>query len=227
MRFNILFSSSAGNLYTAESAQTKLLLECGVSIDRIKKALDFKLSGFSGCLVTHEHQDHSKSVEKVMDAGVDVYVSRGTADALGLKHAHNLHIVEHGKQFSIGDLKIIPFSVNHDAAEPLGYLISDGTDKLLFAVDTHYISHTFKGLTMIALELNHCKEMIEHLDPQRKKRLQFSHMSLDGFKDFMRANDLRHVRAIYMLHMSDTNSNPEAFKTEIEGTFGVPVYFKR
>lgn len=69
----------------------------------------------------------------------------------------------------------MPFSIEHDCKEPLGFLISDGIDRLMFVTDTHYLKYTFKGLTKIAVECNHSLELIADLEPTRKKRLMETH----------------------------------------------------
>jgi phosphoribosyl 1,2-cyclic phosphodiesterase len=78
MQLNILGSSSKGNCYILENDSEALIIECGVRIADIKKALCFSFQKVVGCLVTHEHGDHAKSINEMMTMGVDVYTSRGT-----------------------------------------------------------------------------------------------------------------------------------------------------
>ncbi|MZK62262.1 MBL fold metallo-hydrolase, partial [Clostridium beijerinckii] len=74
----VLASGSTGNCYIVQAGDEILLLECGINFKNIKQGLGFDLSKVKGCLVTHEHKDHSKAINEVMKAGIDVYMSEGT-----------------------------------------------------------------------------------------------------------------------------------------------------
>ena len=225
MRFTQHASSSAGNLYTLSNNTEQIIIEAGIPFREIQKALRFSLGGFSGCLITHEHQDHAKAARDLLKAGVDVYMSKGTADALNLK-SHRLHIIEPGKQFKIGGFSIMPFSIEHDCKEPLGFLVQSGADKLLFVTDTHYVRYRFNGLTLIAVECNHSLDLITELEPVRRKRLMETHMSLETCVELLKANDLSKVRQIHLLHLSSGNSDAELFQRTIEDLTGIPVHIK-
>lgn len=218
------FSSSAGNLYTVTDGTSTIMLECGVRITKIRQALNQKLSSIEACLVTHSHGDHAKAARDVISAGVDLYCSAGTAAALCIT-GHRIHIIEALKQFRVGHWTVLPFDVEHDAEEPLGFLIINGEDKLLFAADTAYIRHRFAGLNLIALECNYSKAtMAPDIPLAHRLRVMRSHMSLDTVLAFLAANDLRGVRAIHLLHLSDDNSDETLFKNRVQAATGIPVY---
>ena len=82
MKFKALASSSAGNAYIVSDKDTRILLECGVSHNKLQKLSGFKLTEFQACLVSHEHKDHAKAVADLISRGMAVYMSPGTADAL-------------------------------------------------------------------------------------------------------------------------------------------------
>ena len=203
MILRVLGSSSHGNCYILERGEQVLLIECGVSWKQIQQGLDFNLSRVGACLISHEHKDHSKSAREVMQAGINVYCSPGTAEALGIS-SHRLITISPLKQFTVGDFIILPFPVEHDCAEPYGYLIycrSTG-EKLLFATDTYYIRHRFSGLNYIMVECNHCGDVLkEHVAEgtmavPRKNRLLESHFSLEHCKEFLQANVTADTRKI-------------------------------
>ena len=83
MEFKAYASSSSGNCYAVSDGQTKILLECGVSHKKLQKMVGFSLSDFAACLVTHEHNDHAKCALDLIRDGMTVYMSEGTAEALG------------------------------------------------------------------------------------------------------------------------------------------------
>jgi phosphoribosyl 1,2-cyclic phosphodiesterase len=223
-------SSSKGNCYYITDGKTPLLLECGIKYKDIQKGLNFKMSDVRGCLITHEHGDHIKSLKDVLKAGIDCYMSKGTAEAIDVKH-HRINPVQAKKQFQIGTWTILPFDVQHDVSEPYGYLlVNEAGEKLLFATDTFYIRYKFKGLTHLLVECNFSLDILNQniaagrVPPVMKKRLMRSHFSLQNFKEFLKANDLSRLKEIWMLHLSDTNSDAELFKREISQMTGKPVY---
>ena len=174
--------------------------------------------------------DHSKAVKDIMRAGIDCYMGRGTAEALGLS-GHRLHIIKARQQFRIGTWKILPFETQHDAQEPLGFLLAnrDG-DKLLYATDTFYIRYRFQGLTHIAVECNYSLDILRAnveagmVEPALKSRILKSHFSLENVKKFLLANDLGKVQEIWLLHLSDGNSDEARFKREIQELTGKMVF---
>lgn len=224
-----LGSSSAGNAYRISDGHTVLLLEAGFPYKSIQRALNFRMTDIAGCLITHEHGDHSRAAMDVMRAGIPVYTSRGTADALGL-FGHRLRAVVVLEPFTLGTWTIMGFGVEHDAAEPLGWLLAnqDG-DKLLFLTDSYYCRYKFQGLTHIMIECNYSIDIVNRrvlageLHPAQKKRLLRSHFSLENVKDFLKANDTRNVEEIWLLHLSDGNSDADLFKREIQKLTGSAV----
>lgn len=94
MIFKQYASSSSGNMYTVESQNTTMLIEAGIPIADIKKHLNFNLHTVSACLISHEHGDHAKACKDLLVAGVDVYTSAGTAEALKVS-GHRLHTIQH------------------------------------------------------------------------------------------------------------------------------------
>lgn len=224
----VIGSSSKGNCYLLDDGHTKIMLECGVKISDVRKACNFELSKVAGCLISHEHGDHIKFLNDTLKSGIDCYMSNGTADAIGKEH-HRIKRLEVKKTFKLGSWTILPFDVQHDGSEPFGYLLSNGKEKLLFVTDTYYVKYRFQGLTHIMVECNYSLPIVDanielgRIHPSMKKRLLKSHFSLENVKEFFKANDLAAVEEIYLLHLSDTNSDEALFKKEIEALTGIPV----
>lgn len=214
------YSSSRGNLYTLKLGPNKLLLECGVPMSKIRESTCFDLHNYIGCLISHAHGDHAKSCHDIILSGVRLYCSSGTASSLRIKFGY--HTIKHGKQFKINDVTILPFTVEHDCAEPLGFIIQWKNYKILFATDTYFIRYKFKGLTHIFIECNWSEETAQlELDDIRMKRVIRSHMSLARLKELLLANDLANVKEIQLLHVSRDNGDVEYFKDEIRKLTGV------
>lgn len=221
-------SGSTGNAYLISDGDSRLLLECGIRMAALRKACGFSLTSLDGCLISHEHKDHSHAAKDIMKAGVEVYTSKGTAEALGLS-GHRLNVISNRENLSIGKWKVLPFDVAHDAAEPMGFLISNEKDKLLFVTDSHYVKYRFTGLTHIMLEVNYVKAILQnsmekgYLNPELVKRILRNHMSLETAVEMLKANDLSRCREIYLLHLSDNNSDADLIVREIQKATGKPA----
>lgn len=217
MRFESLASSSHGNAYIVSDADTRILIECGVSHKQLQKLSSFSLSDIKACLVSHEHKDHAKSVDELIRRGMEVYMSYGTAQALETDAAMT---IEHMEQFNVGSFDIVPFSTFHDAAEPLGFLIKsrvDG-DVLAFATDTVNLRYKFPGLNILAIEANYDREILDRCERMPEKvrhRITNSHMEIDTLCDYLRSLDLSECREIHLLHLSDATSHEWQFINKV------------
>ncbi len=225
-----LASGSSGNCYWVSDGTQPLLLECGIRYKEIQEGINFRVSDLAGCLITHEHGDHCKAVKKLMAAGVNVYTSQGTIEALDVS-GHRIIPVKEKQLYRVDNWFVKPFKTEHDAVQPLGYLIQNRIgDRLLFATDTFYVRYLFPGLTHIMIECNYALDILKEnvkygrvLEVQKNRVLK-SHFSLKNVKEFLKANDLSRVREIWLLHLSDDNSDAGRFKKEIQGLTGKPVY---
>ena len=218
MKFQALASSSQGNAYIVSDRDTRILLECGVSHKKLQKLSGFSLSEFRACLVSHEHKDHAKSIDELINRGMDVYMSQGTAEAL---ETDCITLIEDMEQFNIGSFDIVPFATFHDAKEPLGFLIKsrvDG-DVLAFATDTVNLRYRFPDLNILAIEANYDKVILaqcEKLPDKVRHRIENSHMEIDTLCDYLRSLDLSVCREIHLLHLSDATSHEEKFINKVK-----------
>ncbi|HEY5576238.1 MAG TPA: MBL fold metallo-hydrolase [Clostridiaceae bacterium] len=231
MDINVLASGSSGNAYLISDGATTLLLDAGIPIRAIQIGCQFKLSQIDGCLITHNHLDHSKAARELARLGVDVYTSQGTIEACRLT-GHRIRRVKALEELTVGTLDILPFDVQHDSPEPLGFLIrsNETGEKLLYFTDTYYIKYKFQGLNIIMAECNYDTETLQHsvaagyIPIELASRLMKSHMSLDHLLDLLKSNDLSQVKQIYLLHLSSNNSNEVRFKEEVQKLTGTEVY---
>lgn len=230
MELQIIGTGSKGNAYILGNKDEALLIECGVNINDIKKALDFDLSKVVGAICTHEHMDHSKSIWDVMKLGINVYSSQGTLKSRFVDEQSRAKVIQSQQSFTVGNFNILPFDVMHDAKEPLGFLISHpDCGKVLFLTDTYYCKYTFPGLNNIIIEANYSKEVIDRkfgVDSGKeflRNRILKSHFSLANCKDMLSANDLSKVNNIVLIHLSDSNSDEKQFQKEVAELTGKNV----
>jgi len=226
MEIKVLASGSSGNAYFVSDDTTPLLLEAGIPFRLIERGLNFQVYTLAGCLITHEHADHARAAHDLMRAGVDCYMSRGTADALKVS-GHRLRIIKALRQFRIGTWAVKPFQAHHDAAEPLCFLMADQCrGKLLFATDTAYIAYRFEELTHLMIEANYAAPLLKDNtgSSELRRSILQDHMSLETLARMLRANDLSKVEEIHLLHLSNNNSDADMFKQRIQEITGKPVY---
>lgn len=217
MKFTSLASSSHGNAYIISDKETRILLECGCSRKKLQQLAGFTLASFSACIVSHEHKDHSGCVADLIAAGIPVFMSQGTADALDLE---SVAVIQHGEQFTVGSIDVVPFSTFHDAVEPLGFLFKSRIDGevLAFATDTVNLAYRFPGVNILAIEANYDRNILdrsEKIPDKVRHRITNSHMEISTLCRYLQDLDLSACREIYLLHLSDAMSHEGHFINKI------------
>ena len=226
-----LASGSSGNCYLIKDGSSSLLIEAGIPLQKIKEGLNYKVHELDGCLISHEHKDHCKSAGEIAKCGIDLYLSKGTFEQMNII-SHRVNIIENKQQFELNNWTIVPFELKHDAEEPTGFLIySQSTNEILtYITDTMYSKAVFPNVNYIMVECNYSLGILNknvksgRVPAVQKKRLVKTHFGLENVKDFLKANDLSQVRQIWLLHLSEQNSNAELFKKEIQQLTGKPTF---
>lgn len=220
MKLKVVSSGSVGNSYIVHNDEEALLIECGVRFKDIKQSLNFNLKKVVGCLVSHSHQDHCKGVRDVVNAGINVFCLTETANTFGFK-SHRLKEVVAMTSFLVGNFKVMAFPLQHDVP-CLGFLVEhNDTGRFVFITDTYYCEYIFPGLHNIIIEANYCQRILDAklaagATPEfLRNRVLKSHMSLATCKEFLKANDLKSVNNILLIHLSDSNSHAERFQREV------------
>lgn len=194
-----LATGSSGNCYLLSTENETLILDCGIPIKEIKKGLNFDLSKIVGCVVTHEHKDHSLSVKDIENMGIKVW---GTSIF----------------RKWIGGFKVISFEVPHDDVECYGFLIEcpDG-QKVLYATDFEYIKYNFQkiGIDHIIIECNYQQEYVNRDLPNFEHKIK-GHCSLDTCKKFIEVNATDRLKTVLLVHMGFETCNAEECVSEIK-----------
>lgn len=163
-------SGSSGNCYMIKNSSAALLIDAGISGKRILQSL--KNSGVneydvSGILVTHEHIDHVKSLPILTKKlpNVSIYANAATWQAIErpVPEEKRRHFTT-GKPFEVDDFLIRPFSIPHDAAEPVGFSIFCEEKQISIVTDIGYITDRIfdeiKDADLLLLEANHEEEIL-------------------------------------------------------------------
>ena len=157
--FRSLYSGSSGNSSLVQSDNVKLLVDAGVSCRKIENALkdlDISPNELDGILITHEHTDHVQGLGTLVKKfDVPVFVNEKTLDAMPKQKdkipEDNINLFEISDYFEIKDLKIKPFKIPHDAANPCGFNIFNKDKKISIATDIGDIN----------------KDILKHLEDSR------------------------------------------------------------
>ena len=229
-----LYSGSSGNSFLVQSENTKILIDAGVSCKKIETALqtgfNLSLKDIDAIFVTHEHVDHSKSLNLISSKyNLPVFASQGTWNALKEKtekiSEDNKKIFEIDKSFEFKDLRVFPFSTYHDAAEPCGFNIYNNNSKVSIATDLGHIDDTIfnnlKESSFVMLESNYEPNILKYSSyPYKLKRRISSeqgHLSNgDAGETISRLIDYG-LKDVLLIHLSKENNVPEiAYETVVE-----------
>jgi phosphoribosyl 1,2-cyclic phosphodiesterase len=223
MTLDVIKTGSKGNSYILKD-ETFLLLEAGVSLSTVKKHIDFQLEKVEGMLVTHEHLDHFKYVKQYADAGITVCSAKETFT----EYHHCYRHVNFNTVNNLGAYKFIPFRVLHDARNPFGFFINHkNCGNVAFITDVKKCFTKFENLDYIIVEANYCDIIIEKnvrsnvIKPFLHNRIINSHMSINETVEWILTNDLKNVKKIFLIHLSDKNSNAEEFVAKVKKATGI------
>ena len=231
--FRSLYSGSSGNSLLVQTPNTKILIDAGESAKKISDVLssmDINPKDIDAILVTHEHSDHVRglgTVSKKFD--IPVYANIETWKAMPQQEAKilekNKKIFNPSDKFEIGELKIQPFEIPHDAANPCGFNIFYKDKKISIATDighmTSDILHTLEGSNFILLEANYDPNILKcsNYPYLLKQRIAGPNGHLANGEAGKTISYLMNsgLNNVMLGHLSKENNFPElAYKTVLE-----------
>lgn len=235
MQLKILASSSSGNCALVETvAGSRILIDAGLSFRKLEALLaeeDVRADEISFILLTHEHSDHVAGLGGFAALGTPIYTTRGTAAAVRCKSAPAWKIIPSQSTFDVCGVTVESFGIPHDAAEPVGFVIDDGVQRLVWALDMGHLTAANKTIlqsaTMLVVESNYCPKMLE-ADKTRpfslKQRIKgrHGHLSNDDTFEFLTRERSEKWERIVLAHLSRQCNNPEAL-LERYAQAGLPV----
>jgi phosphoribosyl 1,2-cyclic phosphodiesterase len=217
-----LGSSSSGNSILLEFGRTRLLVDAGLSsreLTRRVEAVGVPPDGISGVLLTHEHHDHSRGAERFSTRHkVPVLCPRETLEAMNLSPMHlaAFEPITSGAPFDLDGVRVDPFPVPHDAAAPLGYVLTGEGVRVGIVLDlghaTSLVVERLKGCHVLLVESNHDDGMLQ-AGPypwQLKQRIggRMGHLSnAEAAALLVRTAD-ESCRAVVLAHLSERNNTP-------------------
>lgn len=239
MQVSVLASGSKGNAVFVEMDGTRLLIDAGISATRIKKGLascDVEPSSLDGVLVTHEHIDHVQGLVTLSKwYHLPIFSRRKTFENMscaGKLPQDCFHAVEGA--FRLGSVTVEPFSIPHDAADPVGYRIC-GSGRCTLATDLGFVTSSvqeeLEGADVLVLEANHDPDMLRNGDyPWHLKRRILSNRGHLANSDaaWALARLRRPPRQVFLAHLSEHNNRPDLAMTAVQSILeqqgvGIPL----
>jgi phosphoribosyl 1,2-cyclic phosphodiesterase len=217
-----LFSSSSGNCTYVFSEKTKILVDIGVSAKRLTDKLtelNINPAEIQAILITHEHSDHVKGIKVFSKKyNIPVFSSKKTWETLvSLEISPSLkNNFEISEEFSIGDIKVIPFPIPHDAIDPCGFNLFCGKEKVTVATDIGHITSdllsSFENSKTILLESNHDINMLKAGDYPYllKQRIigNYGHLSNLSSAETVEYLIKKGTKNFILAHLSEKNNIP-------------------
>ncbi len=226
-----LASGSKGNCIYFGTPTTKILIDAGISAKLIRerlKTIGVSIEEIDAVLITHEHTDHIQALDVLgCRMGIPIFANSDTAKAIYavLDECPKFKIFSTGETFEFGDLEIHPFSVQHDAIDPVGFTIRTGGLKFGFCTDlgfvTTLVSSQLQGCDYLYIEANHEPSMVHaSARPKIYKQRVLSrqgHLSNGECAKLIELIHHRDLKHIHLAHLSSECNAPElALKTIIE-----------
>jgi len=250
VRMTVLASGSRGNTAILSSSGTSILIDAGIScretLRRMHRAGEDP-SKLSAIVITHEHQDHISGLAVLARRlKIPVYITghthqawqrwvRGPATRQSQRYedddkAH-LDRCEHfraGVKFQIGDIEVLPFTIPHDAVDPVGFVFRTEGLKIAMATDLGYMATNIKmhlrGCDALVLESNHDLEMLRGgpypWSVKQRVMSRVGHLSNDSLADFFSTDYDGGAAFLVLAHLSEANNHPELALQSAERALG-------
>ena len=226
LRFRSLGSGSTGNAALVEATSggrtSRLLIDCGFGL----RQLDLRLAkgglaatDIDAIFVTHEHGDHIGCAHSLSRRNrIPVWMSEGTWLATGGRDFEGrLNLARDDAEFAVGDIAVQPFTVPHDAREPLQLRCSDGARTLGVLTDlghaTAHVLSRLSGVHALLLEFNHDSDLLANSGYPAFLKLRVGgkhgHLSNEAAADIARAVRHEGLRHVVAAHLSEQNNRPD------------------
>ncbi len=232
MKVCSLCGSSTGNAVLVSEGDDHYLIDAGMSARQITRLLDetgVRAEDISALILTHEHTDHIRGVGPfVRRYETPLYLNEGTlvsaAKKIGVIPAHLINEFETGRDFHLGSLRFHPFSIPHDAADPVGFVVQRGENKIGIATDLGYVTQLVRqklsDCCILVLESNYDVRMLKSgpYPWSTKQRIlsRHGHLSNDDAGGLLRDLLSENTIGIIGTHLSETNNHPDIVRRIFE-----------
>ena len=230
MKLITINTGSRGNGYALQADTGEiLLLEAGVPLKEVKKAIGYQTSKVVGCVISHVHGDHCKYAKEYLKAGITVSSNKDVAQKI-----LGVNTMYEDITFHFGEFSVTPFSVEHDVKN-FGYLIHHPSyGVIFFATDCYNLHFALRGCRTYLAECNYDDELLNKAVQEGKTiasqadRIRLSHMSLEHCVNWLyQCEAEKSAKQIVLIHGSARHLNSTEAVTKVQKEFGVPVYYAK
>jgi len=233
MRMAVLGSGSGGNATLVKCGNTHILVDAGLSAKQL--VLRMAMHGVApeqldAILLTHEHSDHARGVDVLLRTrDVPVFANALTREALSYKMKSSIpwRIFRSGQDFKLGDLSIQAFKIPHDAAEPVGFVLTGKELQLSMVSDVGHVTHLMRehlrGSDAIYVEANYDQALLDQ-DTKRpwatKQRICSRHGHLSNLQTAELLADVacEKLQVVMLSHLSSDCNSPDLASRTIAET---------
>jgi phosphoribosyl 1,2-cyclic phosphodiesterase len=237
VRVCVLGSGSKGNSTWIATERTRLLVDAGLNRKETRSrlaAVDEPAESCSAILVSHEHDDHIKGLTRLaLDLQVPIYISSLTRSVIAWdSRLEAFETFSAGQKFVVGDIEVTPFSIPHDAVDPVAFTFEAEGVKVGLVTDLGYVPEVVKqhvqGCHCLVFESNHDLDMLK-VGPypwfvKQRVMSRHGHLSNRATADFLRTDYDGAAQVLVLAHLSETNNHPEiarlAAREALEGRRG-------
>ena len=237
----VLGSGSKGNCTLVSSSGTRLLVDAGLCCREILRRLTLcgqEARSLDAILITHEHADHIGGLRVLArKLKIPVYISAATYQEYqrGVRdtHGHRVsldrrEVFASGSAFQVGDITVMPFTIPHDAVDPVGFTFRCDGIKVAICTDLGYmpanVRHHLRGCHVLMLESNHDLEMLRGgpypWSVKQRVMSNVGHLSNDALANFLTTDYDGGAEFLILAHLSEHNNHPEIARMTAERALG-------
>lgn len=221
MQIYVLASGSTGNATLFHFGKTKILVDAGISTRRIERGLagiGIRVGELDGVLITHEHTDHIKGLDVLIRKyQLPVYAREKTWEGIACRDKLPAECrIEMKNSFNLGAVKIEPFSISHDAIDPVGFCFYHRQGKYVMATDlgmvTEVVERALEMSDLVVLESNHDLKMLNEgpypFFLKERIRSQKGHLSNHDAGQLLTRISRKNKMQVFLAHLSQQNNYP-------------------
>lgn len=220
--FHSIASSSRGNAHVVTEGNASVLIDAGVPKPVLMQHFNGALNRIKVCLLTHEHQDHAKSISVIWKSGISIIALPETLESVGVPERFAIPIDGRLKH---DDWAFTSIRLDHNVP-CAGFVIDTPLgERIAVFTDTRSIPGVVKNVSVLAIEANHDVDLVRASSEEYSTIALRNHMSIDTAVAYAKAFQARstRLREIHLLHLSGGHSDEEGFKRRMIGATGLPV----
>jgi len=223
MEIQTIRTGSQGNCYVLSNPHEHIILDAGVTMTEIKRAINYDVQSVVMAFVTHAHKDHSRSLKKLLDMGTLVVMPPNLFEEYS--EYINAIRVEGNHIYNLNGVLVMALSMPHDTTECYGYIITWRDQKIAYFTDLEYCPYDLSKLeiTTLVVECNYDEEYVNMELPQIKHKL-LGHMGVKTCKQFIETLNKDTLKNVFLCHMGEGMCDYDTLIAKVKQVTKANVY---